>query len=176
MNRADNTAPGWRRGYAGRSRYVFSLPFTPTFGPSSLSIFLASQTLWPHDTWLQPTGEGGPTAILQISTALNRDIVLARTTIDFAGKDATEAFEDVGHSDEARAMLTKMYLGEFKGEVGFFCLPFYPYSHPPSLPHLYPFSNFPRHPRVPPHPLRRSVGQSRTPCVAERGWRHIANG
>lgn len=35
-----------------------------------------------------------------------------------AGKDATEAFEDVGHSDEARAMLTKMYLGDFKGEVG----------------------------------------------------------
>ena len=33
------------------------------------------------------------------------------------GKDATEAFEDVGHSDEARAMLTKMYLGDFKGEV-----------------------------------------------------------
>lgn len=126
MNRADNTAPGWRRGYAGRSRYVSSLPFTPTFGPSSPSIFLASQTLWPHDTWLQPTGEGGPIAIAQISTALNRDFVLARTTIDFAGKDATEAFEDVGHSDEARAMLTKMYLGEFKGEVGFLFLPFYP--------------------------------------------------
>ena len=33
------------------------------------------------------------------------------------GKDASEAFEDVGHSDEARAMLPKMLLGEFKGEV-----------------------------------------------------------
>jgi cytochrome b involved in lipid metabolism len=35
-----------------------------------------------------------------------------------AGRDATEAFEDVGHSDEARAMLPKMFVGEFNGEVG----------------------------------------------------------
>jgi hypothetical protein len=33
------------------------------------------------------------------------------------GRDATEAFNDVGHSDEARAMLPKMLLGDFKGEV-----------------------------------------------------------
>ncbi|EIM88355.1 cytochrome b5 [Stereum hirsutum FP-91666 SS1] len=31
-----------------------------------------------------------------------------------AGKDATEAFEDVGHSDEARAMLPNMLVGEFE--------------------------------------------------------------
>ncbi|WVQ83566.1 hypothetical protein IAT38_005707 [Cryptococcus sp. DSM 104549] len=36
--------------------------------------------------------------------------------IEEAGRDATEAFEDVGHSDEAREMLHKMYLGEFQGE------------------------------------------------------------
>ncbi|KAK1920797.1 cytochrome b5-like heme/steroid binding domain-containing protein [Papiliotrema laurentii] len=36
--------------------------------------------------------------------------------LEEAGKDATEAFEDVGHSDEARAMLKKMLVGEFKGE------------------------------------------------------------
>jgi cytochrome b involved in lipid metabolism len=29
-----------------------------------------------------------------------------------AGRDATEAFEDVGHSDEARALLDKYYVGE----------------------------------------------------------------
>ncbi|GAA5937046.1 cytochrome b5-like heme/steroid binding domain-containing protein [Sporobolomyces koalae] len=29
-----------------------------------------------------------------------------------AGRDATEAFEDVGHSDEARALLKKYYVGE----------------------------------------------------------------
>ncbi|PSS35464.1 hypothetical protein PHLCEN_2v1619 [Hermanssonia centrifuga] len=31
-----------------------------------------------------------------------------------AGKDATEAFEDVGHSDEARALLPDMLVGEFE--------------------------------------------------------------
>ncbi|GAA6059643.1 hypothetical protein JCM10212_004146 [Sporobolomyces blumeae] len=33
-----------------------------------------------------------------------------------AGRDATEAFEDVGHSDEARALLEKYYVG--KGPEG----------------------------------------------------------
>lgn len=28
-----------------------------------------------------------------------------------AGRDATEAFEDVGHSDEAREILTKYHVG-----------------------------------------------------------------
>jgi len=31
-----------------------------------------------------------------------------------AGKDATEAFEDVGHSDEARALLPGLFVGEFE--------------------------------------------------------------
>ncbi|TFY72963.1 hypothetical protein EVG20_g5 [Dentipellis fragilis] len=31
-----------------------------------------------------------------------------------AGKDATEAFEDVGHSDEARELLPGMLVGEFE--------------------------------------------------------------
>jgi cytochrome b involved in lipid metabolism len=31
------------------------------------------------------------------------------------GKDGTEAFEDVGHSDEARALLPKMLVGEIEG-------------------------------------------------------------
>ncbi|CEG81673.1 Putative Cytochrome b5 [Rhizopus microsporus] len=31
--------------------------------------------------------------------------------IDEAGKDATEAFEDIGHSDEAREMLDKYQIG-----------------------------------------------------------------
>ncbi|KAF8340740.1 cytochrome b5-like heme/steroid binding domain-containing protein [Cantharellus anzutake] len=30
-----------------------------------------------------------------------------------AGKDATEAFEDVGHSDEARDLLKGLYVGDF---------------------------------------------------------------
>ncbi|KAK6508328.1 hypothetical protein TWF506_010423 [Arthrobotrys conoides] len=34
--------------------------------------------------------------------------------LDVAGQDGTEAFEDVGHSDEAREILTKYYIGNLK--------------------------------------------------------------
>ncbi|KAG0223674.1 hypothetical protein BGX31_008368 [Mortierella sp. GBA43] len=32
-----------------------------------------------------------------------------------AGQDATDAFEDVGHSDEARSLLPDMYIGDVDG-------------------------------------------------------------
>ncbi|SAM06237.1 hypothetical protein [Absidia glauca] len=32
--------------------------------------------------------------------------------LDEAGKDATESFEDIGHSDEAREILEKYHIGE----------------------------------------------------------------
>ncbi|KAF9095226.1 hypothetical protein BGX29_006574 [Mortierella sp. GBA35] len=35
---------------------------------------------------------------------------------DEAGKDATESFEDVGHSDEAREVMYKMYVGEYQAD------------------------------------------------------------
>ncbi|OCH90961.1 cytochrome b5 [Obba rivulosa] len=37
------------------------------------------------------------------------EVILAET-----GRDATEAFEDVGHSDEARALLGDLFVGEFE--------------------------------------------------------------
>lgn len=37
--------------------------------------------------------------------------------LDESGKDATESFEDVGHSEEAREIMHKMYVGEFKDDV-----------------------------------------------------------
>jgi cytochrome b involved in lipid metabolism len=37
--------------------------------------------------------------------------------LDVAGDDATEAFEDVGHSDEARDILKKYKIGVLKREV-----------------------------------------------------------
>ncbi|KDQ08244.1 hypothetical protein BOTBODRAFT_139111 [Botryobasidium botryosum FD-172 SS1] len=40
------------------------------------------------------------------------EVILAET-----GKDSTEAFEDVGHSDEARELLEKMFVGNFEGTV-----------------------------------------------------------
>ena len=43
---------------------------------------------------------------------------MTHLTVILAGRDATEAFEDVGHSDEARGYLPPMYVGEFeKGGV-----------------------------------------------------------
>lgn len=37
--------------------------------------------------------------------------------LDVGGQDATEAFEDVGHSDEAREILNGMLLGNLKRQV-----------------------------------------------------------
>lgn len=39
--------------------------------------------------------------------------------LDVAGQDATEAFEDVGHSDEAREILQGLLVGKLKRQVGF---------------------------------------------------------
>ncbi|KAJ9092899.1 hypothetical protein QFC21_006611 [Naganishia friedmannii] len=36
--------------------------------------------------------------------------------LEEVARDATEAFEDVGHSDEARELLAPMYVGDFVGE------------------------------------------------------------
>lgn len=50
----------------------------------------------------------------------------------FTGQDATEAFEDVGHSDEARALLPGMLVGDFEdgvsNHIAFFQLGFLPLS------------------------------------------------
>jgi len=37
--------------------------------------------------------------------------------LDVAGQDATEAFEDVGHSDEAREILSGLQVGKLKRQV-----------------------------------------------------------
>ncbi|KAL8417949.1 hypothetical protein RB594_001533 [Gaeumannomyces avenae] len=38
--------------------------------------------------------------------------------LDVAGQDATEAFEDVGHSDEARETLSSLLVGDLKRQAG----------------------------------------------------------
>ena len=42
--------------------------------------------------------------------------------LDVGGQDATEAFEDVGHSDEAREILQGLLIGNLKREVSFLFL------------------------------------------------------
>lgn len=44
--------------------------------------------------------------------------------LDVGGQDASEAFEDVGHSDEARETLEKFYVGDLKRKVSFVNLEF----------------------------------------------------
>ncbi|KAG0292485.1 hypothetical protein BGZ98_002561, partial [Dissophora globulifera] len=34
--------------------------------------------------------------------------------LEEAGRDATESFEDVGHSDEARDIMSKLYVGDYQ--------------------------------------------------------------
>lgn len=42
----------------------------------------------------------------------------AQLLIDVGGIDATQAFEDVGHSDDARDLLEPLLIGELRAEVG----------------------------------------------------------
>jgi len=39
--------------------------------------------------------------------------------LDVGGQDSTEAFEDVGHSDEAREILNGLLVGSLKRQVRF---------------------------------------------------------
>jgi hypothetical protein len=48
--------------------------------------------------------------------------------LDVGGQDATEAFEDVGHSDEAREILDGLLIGDLKREVSTHL--FLPWSSP----------------------------------------------
>jgi cytochrome b involved in lipid metabolism len=38
--------------------------------------------------------------------------MMVTQTCVYIGKDASEPFEDIGHSDEARELLEKYYIGE----------------------------------------------------------------
>ena len=97
-----------------------------------------------------PTTPGQPTIIFErTSTRQNWGYIITTTTqpkrtrqltyvcysggeevlLDVGGQDATEAFEDVGHSDEAREILDGMLVGTLKRQVRPFSSPFH--SPPP---------------------------------------------
>ena len=89
--------------------------------------------------------------------------------LDVGGQDSTEAFEDVGHSDEAREILDGLLVGTLKRQVSISP----PYTHTYILTHLailaprtqclrkQPSDPPPCHPPVPPH--KTPHPQSRTP-------------
>ena len=50
-----------------------------------------------------------------MATSRNHNIAASQSKQPLlTGQDATEAFEDVGHSDEARELLPAMLIGEFE--------------------------------------------------------------
>ena len=61
----------------------------------------------------QPGGEVAHCAYANFCDRGGEEVLL-----DVAGQDATEAFEDVGHSDEAREILEGLKVGTLKREEG----------------------------------------------------------
>lgn len=53
--------------------------------------------------------------------------------LDVGGQDSTEAFEDVGHSDEAREILEGLLVGTLKREVRLLFSRYTALPHPPYL-------------------------------------------
>ena len=85
--------------------------------------------------------------------------------LDVSGQDATEAFEDVGHSDEAREILDGMLVGSLKRMVGLYISLQLPREREADV--LWTTSRaIPR-----PRPRRRRARQrARTTPVLERRW------
>ncbi|SPC60721.1 probable cytochrome b5 [Ustilago sp. UG-2017b] len=63
-----------------------------------------------EDLWLLIDGK-----VYNVSKFLDEHPGGDEVLVTEAGKDATEAFEDVGHSEDARALLGPMLVGEIEG-------------------------------------------------------------
>lgn len=61
------------------------------------------------DLWMVINGQ-----VLDITKFVDEHPGGEEVLLEHAGIDATEAFDDVGHSDEARALLDQYYVGELK--------------------------------------------------------------
>lgn len=55
--------------------------------------------------------------VYNVSCFINEHPGGEEVLLDVAGQDATDAFEDVGHSDEARDILKKLVVGKLEGKV-----------------------------------------------------------
>ncbi|KAH8203652.1 hypothetical protein TruAng_002182 [Truncatella angustata] len=60
----------------------------------------------------------GPRVLNGRATDMDRDSGGEEVMLDVGGQDATEAFEDVGHSDEARETLEQLLVGSLKRQPG----------------------------------------------------------
>ena len=62
------------------------------------------------DLWVVLNGK-----VYNISSYIDEHPGGEEVILDVAGEDATEAFDDLGHSDEAHEILQKLYIGNLKG-------------------------------------------------------------
>ncbi len=109
--------------------------------------------------------------------------------IDVGGQDASEAFEDVGHSDEAREILNGLLIGNLKREVRTplrttFPVPTRELTNPPTGRRPFPLllcaqlhprktpirflGRRPRYRRLRPRPRRRRAGVRRVPVPGQQ--------
>jgi cytochrome b5 len=82
---------------------------TPSLANSPLPSSSSPQALTPH----HPSSPSTPRSLSNIRHRGGEEVLL-----DVAGADATEAFEDVGHSDEAREILDGLLVGTLRRVEG----------------------------------------------------------
>jgi cytochrome b involved in lipid metabolism len=66
---------------------------------------------------LDHTETDAPRAVYDVSKFMDEHPGGDEVLTSEGGKDATEAFEDVGHSDDARSLLGPMLVGKMEGAV-----------------------------------------------------------
>ncbi|CAI5700650.1 hypothetical protein KXD40_005331 [Peronospora effusa] len=73
-----------------------------------------------HDTakdcWMV-IRDGGIRKVYDVTTFLDDHPGGPEIMVDVAGQDATDEFEDIGHSNDARAQLKKFEIGKIKGDT-----------------------------------------------------------
>ncbi|KAI9916346.1 hypothetical protein PsorP6_018143 [Peronosclerospora sorghi] len=74
----------------------------------------------PHNTaedcWMV-IREGGIRKVYDVTAFLDDHPGGPEIMVDVAGQDATDEFEDIGHSNDARMLLKKYEIGKIKGDV-----------------------------------------------------------
>jgi|UniRef100_K3X2M4 cytochrome b involved in lipid metabolism len=69
-----------------------------------------------EDCWMI-IGEEGERKVYDVTAFLDDHPGGPEIMVDLAGQDATAEFEDIGHSNDARAQLVPLLVGKVKGDV-----------------------------------------------------------
>lgn len=96
-------------------KYYFTIPHAMRFNFCSISCDFAI-VFYLADQFLR-CGPGFCLRVQLIANVLCSHSGGEEVLLDVGGQDATEAFEDVGHSDEARETLEQLLVGTLKRKV-----------------------------------------------------------